>query len=188
MRAYAKILISFVVIGLAASAGAEEHGKRAISVKVLGDYEANSTSFFFDSDDIDLDLDAMQVGETHSVIDESGRSILITRTETGHSFNIDGEVVEMPLLIDADHSGIHWSAAGGDGEVHVISDFESATFAEAQGTMIVSPTPIDAATQQAIKSLLESAGYGSEVEFIDHESAGPASVKVRKIEKVVTAP
>jgi hypothetical protein len=54
--------------------------------------------------------------------------------------------------------------------------------------MIMSPKPIDAATQQAIKSLLESAGYGSEVNFIDHEAAGHRKVMIKKVEQVVENP
>jgi hypothetical protein len=56
------------------------------------------------------------------------------------------------------------------------------------GTMIVTPKPVDEATQQAIRSLLEAAGHGSEVHFVDHESrgAGPHHVKVVKKVEVVS--
>ena len=56
---------------------------------------------------------------------------------------------------------------------------------EMDDTMIISPKPIDDATQQAIRSLLESAGYGSDVGFIDREAAHGGQVWIKKIEKTV---
>ena len=41
----------------------------------------DSTSFHWVSDDSGFDMQNMQVGETHSIVDESGRSVLITRQE-----------------------------------------------------------------------------------------------------------
>ena len=75
-----------------------------------------------------------------------------------------------------------------DANVHVIRDVNVTRMNAMSGTMIVSPQPIDDATQQAIKSLLESAGYGSEVEFIDHDGAGHGQVMIKKVEKVVESP
>jgi hypothetical protein len=85
---------------------------------------------------------------------------------------------------------MHWLGDGEDSDVniHVMHDANFTTTNEMSGTMIVSPTPIDDATQQAIRSLLESGGYGSDVNFIDHEGAEHGKVMIRKVERIVEIP
>ena len=56
------------------------------------------------------------------------------------------------------------------------------------GTVILSSEPIDGATQEAIKSLLESAGYAGDVNFIDREHGEDHAFKIKRVEKVVEAP
>ncbi len=53
------------------------------------------------------------------------------------------------------------------------------------GTMIQTSKPVDEATQQAIKSLLESAGNSGDVQFIDRDSVHEAYKQVRVIEERV---
>ncbi len=55
-------------------------------------------------------------------------------------------------------------------------------------TMIISRRPIDDATKQQIKLLLESAGYESDVNFIDREAAHGEQVIIKRIEKTVENP
>ena len=72
-----------------------------------------------------------------------------------------------------------------DIDVHVLGDSSIASAHRMNGIMIVSEKPIDEATQLAIKTMLESAGHGNEVRFIDANAAhgGPHTIKV--IEKKV---
>jgi hypothetical protein len=175
--------------GMAFSTMAGEDAKHVMAVEVVAGDSGEGVKFFLNSDDLGFDLDELQVGETRSVIDESGRSILITRNEDGFSFNVDGETIDMPLFQEADGDGIHWVAKDGDDvNVHVIRDVRVEALNEQNGTVILSPRPIDETTQQAIKSLLESSGYDSDVQFIDHEGEDGHAVRIKKVHKVVEAP
>lgn len=193
MNIYRKILLGVFLSGLAFSAMAGEDAKHVMAVEVVGDGDANTTSFFLDSSDLGFELEDLQVGETRSVVDESGRSILISRNEDGFSYNIDGKVIDMPDIVNADvaTATMHWVSDDLEGEagVHVLRDVKVETLRGESSTLILSPKPIDAATQQAIKSLLESSGYSGDVEFIDHEQGAGHAIKVKKVNKVVeTAP
>jgi hypothetical protein len=91
-----KILPLALALGLAATAfaGEETHMKIAV-VKDDGDGDVRIE---LDSDDIGFNLDELQVGESRSVVDKSGQSILITRTTAGYTFDVDGETIDMPLI------------------------------------------------------------------------------------------
>jgi hypothetical protein len=184
------VLLGALLIGLAGSAMAGDDAKMKMAIEVVGSDGVNGKHFMIKSDDLDFDLEDMQVGESRSIIDELGQNILVTRSEDGFSFNIDGETIELPDFQSGEHGGMHWAAGGEDSDIdfHVMRDVNVTTMNEMSGTMIMSPKPIDAATQQAIKSLLESAGYGSEVNFIDHEGAEHGNVMIKKVERVVENP
>jgi hypothetical protein len=159
------ILFAALLIGLTGNAMAGDETNMTMAIKVVGEDSAHGKHFMINSNDFGFDLAEMQVGESRSIVDESGRNILVTRAEDGFSINIDGETIELPDFDGAVHGGMHVTAMN-----------------EMSGTMILSPKPIDGATQQAIKSLLESAGYGSDVNFIDHDGAEHGKVMIRKVE------
>lgn len=131
---------------------------------------------FIDLDDAGsgVDLHDMQIGESRSIVGESGRSVLVTRVANGLELNVDGRIVEVP-----DFSGspdfLHLAANDGvsiDHEmiraVHVV-DAGSAVAGD-DGIVIVSPGRIDDATRDGIRSLLSSAGHADDVVFLDAES------------------
>jgi hypothetical protein len=142
-----------------------------------------------DSEELGFNLHDMQEGENRSIIDESGRSVLVTRTADGFTFNIDGEIVEMPALFGG-HHGMVWSEDGDevDVNVHVMHRAQIAGRHDMNGTMIISGKPIDAATQQQIKLLLESAGYDSDVNFIDREVVDGERVFIKRIVETDESP
>ena len=74
-----------------------------------------------------------------------------------------------------------------DVDVHVMHDMTIETMHDMDGIVIHSGQPIDAATQQAIKSLLESAGHDSDVRFIDREGYSGGPHRIRMIEKKLEA-
>jgi hypothetical protein len=177
-------LFAALLIGLAGNAMAGDETKMKMVIEVVGEHAANGKHFTINSDDLGFDLAEMQVGESRSIVDESGRNILVTRGEDGFSINIDGETIELPDFHGGAHGGMHVITDGEDSDVniHVMRDVNMTMMNEMSGTMISSPKPIDDATQQAIKSLLESAGYGSDVNFIDHDGAEHGKVIIKKIE------
>ena len=187
MKNITKLFLISILLGVAGGVFAGEEKKHVMAIEVAGDDTSEDVKFKLDSDDLGFDLDEMQVGETRSVVDESGRSVLITRNETGFSFNVDGKTIEMPHFADFDGEDIDWVSAHGDADVnlHVVRRHGAGTLSDIDGTVVISPKPIDAATQASIQSILEAGGYGSEVEFIDHDSDTDGQVFIKKIEKVV---
>jgi hypothetical protein len=178
-----------LVIGLAGSAMAGDEAKMKMAIELVGEEGTHAKQFMIKSDDLGFDLHEMQVGESRSIVDESGQNILVTRGQDGFSFNVDGETIELPDFQGGEHGGMHWIAEGDDDvNVHVMRDVNVTTMNATSGTLIVSPKPIDAATQQAIKSVLESAGYDNDVEFIDHDGAEHGKVMIKKVERVVENP
>ncbi len=74
-----------------------------------------------DSEELGFDwreLHGMQEGENRSIIDESGRNILVTREADGFTLNIDGEIIELPMLFGGHHSMV-WAEDGDEVDVNV---------------------------------------------------------------------
>ena len=178
------IASTVAVLCFAAASFASEEVKTKMHVELINGSHDGAFRIELDSDEMGFNLHDMQVGENRSVIDKSGRSILVTRAEDGFVFNVDGETIEMPNFT-GEHHGAVWidSDIDTDVDVHVVKDVQFSMAGSTDGIMIMSGKPIDEATQQAIKSLLESTGHGSEVNFINHEqrhSDGAHQVKVLK--------
>ena len=184
------VLSIALMLGLTGSAMAGDEAKMKMAVEFIGEDGTHARHFMINSDDLGFDLDEMQVGESRSIVDESGQTILVTRDQEGFSLDINGEKIELPSFEEGQPGGMHWVTDGDDADVnvHVMSDINVTSVNEVSGTMIVSPKPIDAATQQAIRSVLESAGYTDDVEFIDHDGAEHGKVMIKKVERVVGNP
>ena len=168
-------MLGIAIVGLAGSALAGDDVRIVINSEELG---------------FDLrDLHGMQEGENRSIIDESGRNILVTREADGFTLNIDGEIIELPMLFGGHHSMVR--AEDGDEvdvNVHVMRRAQFAGRHDMDDTMIISRKPIDEATQQAIKSLLETAGYKGDINFIDRETAHGERVFIKKIVETDESP
>jgi hypothetical protein len=88
-------------------------------------------------------------------------------------------------------SGHHGVVIAGDGGHHENVDIRVMRYGDmtapmgAGGSMIHTAKPIDEATQQAIRSLLESAGHSGDVHFIDRDSMHEAHQQVRVIKERV---
>ncbi len=129
-------------------------------------------------------MHAMQVGETRSIVDESGRSILITREEEGFKFEVDGKTVMVPEIGEP---GQYATFVGGpdvtaDFDVEIIADDFS--MHDGNSVTIISGEPLDAATQESIKAVLQSAGRDDTVTFI-HGGGSTDARQVKVIRKVV---
>jgi len=187
---FRKLLLGVVAIGLAGSALAGEDTKMKMKIAVVDGEGDDGVHFTIDSNDLDFDLADMQEGESRSIIDEAGRSILITRQGDGYTFNIDGETIELPGLMGDQHHGMVWVGEGDDSDVdvHVLRDSNFTMMHEENETMILSPKPIDEATQQAIRSLLESGGYGGDVNFVDRSDAHGGNVMIKKVQRISESP
>ncbi len=189
--------------GLATIAYAEEEANTRMTISIADDSGDGDVHFELDSDVQGFNLHDMQEGENRSIIDKSGRAILVTREADGYRFDIDGKSVNMPL-IPGGPDGPAWVGDHGDKDirVHVMHAAGEAGSHEAvsmsmpamismsempnmEGVMIISDKSIDDATQQAIRTLLESAGHGNEVRFIGADQGHGMVHGVKVIEQIV---
>lgn len=175
------------MLGIACSGYAGEQAKHVIAIDVVGEDDTEKVSLKLNSEDLGFELDEMQVGETRSVVDEKGRAILITRSESGFSFDVNGKTIDMPDFTEVNGENFHWVANSDDAamNVQVLHHNRTATLAGPGGTVIITSKPIDESTRLSIQAILESAGHGSEVDFIDHENSDDGQVFIKKVEKVV---
>jgi hypothetical protein len=171
------IVLILACLGLSTIAFAEEATKMEILIK--SDTGGHDVRFEIDSDEAGFNLHDMQVGENRSIIDESGKSILVTREENNYRFDVDGKTVNMPVF-DDEHQSAAWvmDGAAEDVNIHVMRvDGEHdmtmmsrmsgmARSSRMEGVTIISEKLIDEATQQQIKMLLESTGHSGDVRFV----------------------
>ena len=159
------VLLALLFSGMTLSAEYIHERKLQIAI----DDGTGDGQFFIDMDDGDaLDLDDLQLGETRSVVDNNGRPILITRTENGIELNVDGKQIALPDVTQAVDA--NWVAGVADVEVDVAHAVRVERFGSERGVTIISGKEIDEATRSGIRSLLSSAGYSSDVNFVDGES------------------
>jgi len=176
-------LLATVLFAAVAYGGEKEHHK--MEIKIIADDGDGETHLTLDSDDLGFNLHDMQVGENRSIVDKEGRSILVTRGEENFSFDIDGKTIEMPALDGHDGRNV-WVSKGDhreDVNVHVIrGGMPHPRMMDDEGVVIFSGKEIDAATQQVIRTALESAGHEN-VHFAGGPEGGPHGLHV--IDRVV---
>jgi hypothetical protein len=183
----ATLLATFL---FAAAAYAGEKGQHKIEIQVIADDGDGETHLTLDSDDLGFSLEDMQVGENRSITDKAGRPVLITRTDDGYSFDVDGKIIDMPALgKHRDHGDANvWISKGdmaphADVDVHVMHDSAASNVVidtmDGEGVMIFSGKEIDDATQQIIRTALESTGHES-VHFAGGDGDAPHGVHVFK--------
>lgn len=144
-------------------------GGEEIVMKVQVEVNDDEGNFHLslNSDELGFKLHDMQEGETQSIVDEDGRSILITREADGFKFDVDGKTINMPMFA-ADH-GAMWMTDGDivDIDVQVLHEENSVMRHQVKGVTIISSQPIDAETRNSIRSLLTSSGQTGDIDFID---------------------
>lgn len=165
------LLTGLTMVGFAV-AGEGHHDLRIVLTE---EGDGTPLRIELDGDDLGFRLHELAEGESRAVVDRDGRNILITRESDDFRFDVDGRTIRMP-------------AHGGDKRIEHRVMMHPMRAGRAPGdTMILSAEPIDATTQEAIRSLLESAGHDSAVHFVDHRlpPGGPHRVKIveKHIEK-----
>ena len=187
-------LLAWAVALIFSTAAAEVEEQHVMKIVVAGDSTSDSTAIHWSSNDSDFDMQGMQLGETHSIVDESGRSVLITREAEGFKFDIDGETIVVP---DFDFDAPHMAFVGGsdfstDVDVEIMGEHDMTSGSmslmmpghESNGVTIISGEALDASTKESIKAVLQSAGRDDEVIFIDG-SGGSDGKQVRVIRKQI---
>ncbi len=162
------VLATCLAVAAAASADIEE--KREMKIVVAGHVGDEATTIhWIGSGDSAFDMHGMQVGETQSIIDESGRAILITREEEGYKFEVDGKTVALPQIgVPGEYMAFgHAPDVSADFDVEIVGNHLATPVHDANTVTIISDEPLDATTQESIKAVLQSAGRDETVTFID---------------------
>jgi len=110
LKALTAILMT-VVVSLAALASEQRRMHVEIAIDADGDAVQ---AFSFDSDQAGFDLEQMQIGESQTITDASGNAALVTRTEDGFQFDVNGKTIDVP-----DHTS---AVADIDTDVHVMKE------------------------------------------------------------------
>ena len=178
-------LLATILFATAAYSGENQHHK--MEIKVIADDGSGETHLTLDSDDLGFNLHDMQVGENRSIVDKEGRSILVTRGEENFSFDIDGKTIELPVYSGHEDGNV-WVSKGdytSDFDVRVMHDgMVPDVMFDDEAVVIFSGKTIDEATQQIIRTALESAGHEN-VRFAGGDDGGPHRIHV--VKKVVEA-
>jgi len=180
-----KITFVTVALMLASASMAEEEMKMKFQIEIDSDVDHGAIHLELDSDSMGFELHDMQVGEVQSVIDESGRSILITREADGFKIDVDGKTINLPLF-DGKH-GAMWFDGDHDVsfDVSMVHDRALMDHDGMDGVTVISSKEIDLVTQETIKSLLMSTGHDGNVNFIDGGSGGLHKTIVIRKEVIV---
>lgn len=174
--------VAALALAAVATAGEEMHAQFAIAVE-----SDDGVTLDLDSEDLGFNLHDLQEGETRSIVDESGRNILITRTAEGFTFNVDGKSIDLPMMGDAHSMAFVEGDPDVDFDVRVLHADSSAVIEEMDGVTIISGEAIDESTRESIRSALISAGHDGDVQFIDKAGAhGMRQVKVIRKDVEIT--
>ncbi len=190
------IMIASLLISAAALAGEDLKMKIEIAVDNGG---GTPTVIRLDGDDMGFELDDLQEGESRSVVDSSGKMVLVTRTADGFVFDVDGKKIEIPGMHE-DHAIRMADDVGEetDIDVRVIKQIEIKGNANQDDVTIISGKALDDSTKEAIRSVLISAGHAGEIMFLDgselhgehtsvHRSGGIREIRISSsIEEDVT--
>ena len=167
----------------------EVEKKMELKIVVDGD-DANQPGVFTWSSDGE-ELENLAVGESRTLNSGTGNEVIVTKTESGMEFNVNGETVVVPdmgqhgttmAFVNADsvhevHGDIDVEVMAFEGDetvdVKVIGGGAQAIRAHpAEGVTIISDSPLDDSVRESIRSVLISAGHDDEVRFIDGSEDG----------------
>ena len=153
------------LIGTAAVAG-EEH-RTEIKIAIDGE-DATHRVFRFDSQDSDVDLQALEVGESEVITDSDGNEVKVLRTENGFEFDVEGEKIEIAGLHgEHDFAMLHKAHDDDDVVIKKHKQVRMIKTNDAHGVTIISGDEIDEETRAELERVLKKAGKDGEIVFID---------------------
>lgn len=153
------------LIATAAVAG-EEH-RTEIKIAIDGADTAHR-AIRFDSQDSDIDLHELAVGESEVITDSDGNEVTVTRTDDGLSFDVDGETIDIAGMHgEHDFAMMHKAH---DSEDIVIKEHKQVRVIktnDSHGVTIISSDEIDDETRAELERVLKKAGNDGEIMFLD---------------------
>jgi hypothetical protein len=155
------------LIATAAAAG-EEHRTQ---IKIAVDGEDHQI-IEFDSQNSDVDLQNLAIGESKTLTDTGGEEVTVTRTDNGLEFSVGGETIEidhMPGGMHGEHDVNIEIDGDASGDV-IVKKHKSVRMIKtdsSDGVTVISGNEIDADTRARIEEVLKDAGADGDVMFID---------------------
>ena len=168
------VLTGVLLASIAATAETEVETIHEQKLMIAIDDGTDHGQVFIDLDGGEaLDIGGMQLGETRSVVDQNGRAVMVTRTESGFEIDVDGKKIDIPENSDSIASSVASSVADVHKDVHVevASDVYVEHHGSANNITIISGSAIDDTTKESIRSVLTSSGHDGDVVFLDGNSA-----------------
>lgn len=160
-------MLFFWAFLIASAAVAGEERRTEIKIAVDGD-DTGHKVFHFDSQDSDIDLQDMAVGETQVITDSNGQDVTVVRTENGFEFDVEGEIIEIAGMHgEHDVTMIHEAHHNEDVVVDLHKKVRVIKTDKGDGVTIISADEIDDATRAKLKEVFEDAGKDGEIVFID---------------------
>ncbi len=89
-------LAACLLVSTLAFAAGEPEAKRRLEIKIAAD-----------DDVVKIEADDMEIGETRQSFTESGKEVLVTRTEDGFQLEVDGKEIDVDLPHAGDHGDGH---------------------------------------------------------------------------------
>lgn len=152
---------------IAAAAVAGEERRTEIKIEVEGD-EPQHRVFRFDSNDSDVDLHDMAVGESQVITDSDGNEVTVSRTENGLEFDVEGEKIEIAGMHgEHDIAMLHKAHADENVVIEKHKQVRMIKTTGSDGVTIISGDEIDDATRAALERVLKDSGKDGDVVFID---------------------
>jgi len=157
------------LIATAAVAGEEQ--RTHIKIAVAGDGKDHQV-IEFNSQDSDIDLENLAVGESKSLTDTAGKEVTVTRTENGLEFDVDGKKIEIDHLPGGMHGehDIDIEIDGHDMDNIIIEKHKNVRVIKSDstdGVTIISSNEIAAEARAKIEEILKNVGENGDVMFID---------------------
>lgn len=158
------------LIGTAAVAG--EEPRTEIKIAIDGE-DTGQRVFRFDSQDSDVDLHKLAVGESQVMTDSDGNEVKVLRTEDGLEFDVEGETIEIAGL-PGKHEFEMLHAAHEDEDI-VVEKHKQVRVIKTNGShgvTIISGDELDDDTRAKLEKVLKDAGKDGEILFLDGSELG----------------
>ena len=168
---YKGIIASFFALMLGAAAFAGEQHRMQVELAVDGD---ESQGFRFDSANAGFEIHDLQVGESRTITGESGETAMVTRTQDGFEFDVNGKKIRMGDMATPIHTatlhGEHDVLVNAGDDVNVekaVKVVKIEKITADPGVTIITGDSLDETTKQQIRDVLSSSGHTGEVTFVD---------------------
>jgi hypothetical protein len=141
------------LIGAAAVAGEEQ--RTEIKIAIDGE-DTGHRVFRFDSEDSDVDLQELAVGESEVITDSDGNEVTVLRTENGFEFDVEGKKIEIAGMHgEHDFEMLHEVLKGEDVVVEKHKQVRVIKTNDSNGVTIISGDEIDDDTRATLEKVLK---------------------------------